>query len=112
MVRWYQPKGSSVATIPLRCGTASGFGLLHFVHGHPEAIATLDADITRTLAGWTGSRDQGSAKVYTLTDLPPCPGYYKVVVEYAGYGSTGIKGVITAYHQDGPASSVMAEGCR
>jgi hypothetical protein len=42
-----------------------------------------------------------------LNALPPCSGYrYRVVVSYLGYGSTGIKGIITAYQERIPASAV------
>ncbi|MGV9247234.1 hypothetical protein [Streptomyces sp. NPDC003710] len=38
-----------------------------------------------------------------MKDLPPCQsGQHRVVVSYLPYGSTGRKGIITAYHETLP----------
>ncbi|MGQ0467899.1 MAG: hypothetical protein ACT4QG_21595 [Sporichthyaceae bacterium] len=104
IVRSYAVKGSPFTTIPLRCGTTNGFGLLKILTKHPETAATLDEDITRTLGDYDRAQQQAKTTVaYSKDDLPPCPGHFRVVVQYNSYGSTGIKGIITAFHSDEPA---------
>ncbi|RPF24767.1 hypothetical protein [Streptomyces sp. TLI_185] len=90
----------------LRCGTPTGFGFnkIHAKHWTP----TVDEDITATLTTPTSEYDQDpNTRVFLLNALPPCSGYrYRVVVSYLGYGSTGIKGIITAYQERIPASAM------
>ncbi|MFE0513376.1 hypothetical protein [Streptomyces sp. NPDC058964] len=104
IVKWYAPH-VPFANIPLRCGTANGFGFnkIHAKHWTP----TVDEDITYTLANPTTTYEQDpNTRVFLLRDLPPCQsGQYRVVVSYLGYGSTGIKGIITAYHEKLPAGA-------
>lgn len=97
IVKWYSPR-VPYARVPLRCGT-SGFGFNHIKASHWSP--TLDFDIANTLRYFTSSVQQGSTTTaYILRDLAPCEGQFRVVVQYNSYGSTGIKGIITAYHED------------
>ncbi|MEU7304916.1 hypothetical protein [Streptomyces sp. NPDC007206] len=93
------------AGIPLRCGTATGFGFnkIHAKHWQPF----VDENIANTLANPTSTYEQDrNTRVFLLKDLPPCEsGQYRVVVSYLSYGSTGIKGIITAYHEKLPAGA-------
>ncbi|MCC5474537.1 hypothetical protein ACFV2N_31155 [Streptomyces sp. NPDC059680] len=104
IVKWYAPH-VPFARIPLRCGTATGFGFnkIHAKHWEPF----VDENIANTLANPTTSYQQDpNTRVFLLKDLPPCDsGQYRVVVSYLSYGSTGIKGIITAYHEDHPAAA-------
>jgi hypothetical protein len=102
VVQWHSLGSSPFATIPLRCGAKGEFGLLKILGKHPEP--TLDADIADTLTNYDHEQQQSPTSVaYSRSDLPPCPGHFRVVVQFEGYGSTGIKGIITAFHSPDPA---------
>lgn len=97
IVKWYFSH-VPLAPVPLRCGTDGfGFNKIRKKHWSP----TIDEDIANTLAHYTKAEWQGpTTTAYILRDLAPCEGQFRVVVQYASYGSTGIKGIITAYHED------------
>lgn len=102
VVRWYSLGSSPFATVPLRCGEKHRFGLLKIVGKHPAP--TLDADIADTLINYDHEQQQPPSSVaYSRSDLPPCPGHFRVVVQFGSYGSTGIKGIITAFQSPDPA---------
>jgi hypothetical protein len=102
VVQWYSLGSSPLATIPLRCGEKNRFGLLKIVGKHPAP--TLDADIADTLINYDHEQRQPPSSVaYSRSDLPPCPGHFRVVVQFGSYGSTGIKGIITAFQSPDPA---------
>lgn len=98
IVKWYTPH-VPLARVPLRCGTENGFGFNKIRKKHWSP--TVDEDIANTLARPTSDYEQDpNTRVFLLKDLAPCRGQYRVVVSYLDYGSTGIKGIITAYHED------------
>jgi hypothetical protein len=105
IVRWYRLGGSPFATIPLRCGEKNGFGLLKILHKHPENAPILDENISDTLINYDHQQQQSPTSVaYSRSDLAPCPGHFRVVVQFKAYGSTGMQGIITAFHSPDPAA--------
>ncbi|UXY32337.1 hypothetical protein [Streptomyces sp. HUAS TT20] len=105
IVKWYTAH-VPFARVPLRCGQVNargqGFGFNKIRAKHWEPF--VDEEITNTLAHYTSTWQQdANTQVFVLKDLPPCEsGQYRVVVSYLNYGSTGIKGIITAYHESHP----------
>ncbi|MCF3137218.1 hypothetical protein [Streptomyces olivochromogenes] len=105
IVKWYSPH-VPFARVPLRCGQVDdrgrGFGFRKIRAKHWEPF--VDEEIANTLAHYSSTWQQdANTRVFVLKDLPPCEsGQYRVVVSYLNYGSTGIKGIITAYHESLP----------
>ncbi|MFJ1584284.1 hypothetical protein ACIOC1_13305 [Streptomyces sp. NPDC088197] len=97
IVKWYAPH-VPYALVPLRCGSSTwGFNHIHSKHWS----AHVDEDIANTLAYFTSTVPQGGNSIaFILRDLAPCEGQFRVVVQFNSYGSTGIKGIITAYHEN------------
>lgn len=84
---------------PLRCGTST-FGFIHLKE-RKRWDSEFDRSIQNTLLlGREGKKD-GTSVTFVKEDLPPCPGHFRVVVEYKAYAS-GDQGIITAYHSDDP----------
>ncbi|MGH3799868.1 MAG: hypothetical protein ACRDTD_07015 [Pseudonocardiaceae bacterium] len=98
VVKTYTPQ-APYAAAPLRCGT-SAFG---FNHLKARWNSNFDESIQNTLSYAQKKEQSGSSVTFVLDELPPCPGTFRVVVEYASYGS-GAKGIITAYHTSSPST--------
>lgn len=99
-VRTYPP-------VPLRCGTVEGFGFNKLV-AKGRWSSEFDEKIQETLLRGQEVQKSGTSHTFALGDLPPCPGHFRVVIEYKLYDSPGFQGVINAYHTDDP-STLLAE---
>lgn len=97
--RWYTPR-VPLAAVPLRCGT-SAWGYNHIKARFADPL--FDSYIVATLKYYTTTRRAGTSTTYYARPVMPCTSlpYFKVVVEYAPYGS-GPKGIITATPDRGP----------
>lgn len=93
--------------VPLRCGTAAGFGFNKFV-AKGRWNAEFDEKIQETLLRGQETQKNGTSHTFELDELPPCPGYFRVVIEYKLYDSPGFQGVINAY-RNVDASTLSAE---
>lgn len=87
------------APAPLRCGTST-FGFIHLKE-RKRWNSEFDGSIQNTLLRGREGKKDGTSATFVLDDLPPCPGHFRVVVEYKSYDS-GVQGIITAYHSDDP----------
>lgn len=97
VVKTYIPQ-SPYSPAPLRCGTAA-YG---FNHIKDRWNSAFDQSIQDTLSNAQKKEQSGSSVTFVLDYLAPCPGSFRVVVEYSEYGS-GPKGIITAYESSSTA---------
>ncbi len=74
------------------------------MQGQPKEHIVKTQTIQDTLLRGREVQKSGTSHTFALDDLPPCPGHFRVVIDYKFYDSPGFQGVINAYHSDDPST--------